>query len=458
MATGMDWTVFADNPYSVMVGSGITTRPWYDPQLRGVYSKQAVLTRIATWKANLLAPRTNQVIFTFRNPAEAQLGRHDPGDLMVDPTGDTAYQLVVTTEPHHVKKQYRKHDDRITYWRRNGKVGLIAIVGEDIAPLLLDQQEKMARAALFDWIEQNYHVSFAGGKTDIGSLTASDTFSTTVVSEWSDYFLNRAALNRNERPMSHFAVITPQPTLRAIMSDSAFVDKLYYSERGFQMWLAQEVGAWGNARFIQTPTLILPNGGAVSNTANIVASVKAGQGGKPYANVHSVGTSGEGITCDQLDSMGDGSGTPYFSAGDVVTITTGKTSDGRPDFTATRVFVRQVSYVDLANKKIWFTEPLTSDLSTDLGSGVYGYIFKGLHIHLTIGLDPTTPRDELPLAFGFSQLPQMVFPPDPSDTQDVYRFVVTYEGKIQPFHMDNLLLHVSAAPVNLTGNGARDVG
>ena len=447
------WTVFSANPYDVLVESGVGKRTWYDEQLRGQFKTKALLSKLAQWKANLGQHQTDTIVFSFKYAPEAQYGKHDRSDLMVDSMGNNVWRLQVQTEPHHVKKTYRKNDPLILYWNKNQSFWGAKQVMAELGQMLIQQQERMALVALTEWFKNGWSTAKVKNHSSIGELTAddADVFSLDDVKDWEEIMEYRPVATRDDGGQTAQAVMFTKAAMNTIVV-SDFTPVAQYTT--FQPWVENEVGAWSKSRFVVTPRLVLPNYGAVSTEANIDQPVKTGDGGVAIENVVDVSSTNK-IHCATLV---DADSNPLFAVGDFVTIHTHKLTDGRPDFSGYRVFFREVAFIDTSANTIAFTEPLSSDMDQDLGGGVYGYITKGLHVHLALGLNPNLQPDMLPLANGFSMKPQLNTPPDVSDTQLVYRAVLTYYSKIQPFHTRNLMLTAYSGKAAFTPYGPRWIG
>ena len=337
----------------------------------------------------------------------------------------------------------------ITFWRDNNTEGLRRICQGSLGQSMTEHLDLLARNAYI----QGAYAMYTGHPTGDGydCLTSADLFKLEdVMKLW-------LGLAYREIPMANNPLGGPDGTMIVVTTPGVVFDIQdqageewrainAYSEAGRSALLKYEVGQYKNARLLSTSKNTLWNAGTIGKQVTITSSTAPGVGAA--ATVDGVYSVGQGATayvqCSAFDA-GD------FAVNDIVTIHTTRTStfgvtngvDWRDGFTC----ARRVVTVDAGNNRLSFDKPLLHDYTTDLGSGVYGYVTKGLHVHASVCMGGPDG-----VVCGVGQPPEVNQPPDVADLPGMYRFSWDAYMKYQSFRPEVFEVIFSAGHVRLKGD------
>jgi hypothetical protein len=80
----------------------------------------------------------------------------------------------------------------------------------------------------------------------------------------------------------------------------------------------------------------------------------------------------------------------HYHTNDIVTLHVTRTNkfnnDNGPDYRDGRLMNLRIAKVDADNRRLSFTDPIRQDFDVDLGSTVYAYVSKGVHVHVSLFL------------------------------------------------------------------------
>jgi hypothetical protein len=181
-------------------------------------------------------------------------------------------------------------------------------------------------------------------------------------------------------------------------------------------------------RYVQHPINVLWNCGTIKAQATVSEAISAGDGSPDPASTKVLGAYKVGQTSGptryiQLGTWLEGANTD-IDVGDVISIHVERSDGATAPYTVINAPLptdgtkidRRVISVDTSNNRITVDRPIQQDFSTDLGSTVYAYVTKGLHIHAAVVI--AAPGA---VVGGFAQPPKLMFPPTIDDRSAMYR-------------------------------------
>lgn len=447
--TGFD-TYYSDHPWS-----GMTTnqRAWYVPDLLSAFRARSVYRPFVPQTVDLAAERTGTMYFTLLYDLEPDITALDNRDLWLTSMHWDTARIAITMEHHGGKVAYHKYDDMITFWRQNNVEGLRRICRGALGQSMTDHLDLLARNAFLTapfcfYADQTTATGFS-------QVTESNLFNLSdIMKVWLGLSYREVPLAQGASGAGGSMIVITTPGVIYDVQDEAGGDWQAvnsYSEAGRSSILKYEVGAYKNARFIQTTKNTLFNCGTVSKQVTITSSTAEGVGAAATVDTaYSVGQSGATayVQCSAF-SAGE------FDVGDIVTIhtdrTTGLTGDkGVPngvDWTGGKTCTRRVVTVDADNNRLSFDKPLLHAYTTDLGGGVYGYVTKGIHIHASVCIAGPSG-----VVAGVGQPPAVYNPPQVEDIPSMHRFSWDAYLKYQLFRPEMFEVVYSAGNVRVIGD------
>ena len=402
---------------------------YYNNNPVGIVDQNTWLDRLAEVNMNFL---TGAVVYTplisWENRSQqtgAESTRYDDlieGDVDTD---EIAYDQQYIPEPLHVDSRFRKtsmarwgdkvqlskHSQYFQQWKISG--------GRDWRPLLrgilgnnVRRKIEMVSRNAFLKGPQSYW-TYGGNATSWASLGSDDKFSLENVNRWN------LALSQTGTPVvpnglltEKICIVPPgaifdfQESLAAAANNQAAMwrDATLYGGREA---LRYELGTFKNIRFVEAPNdrygfnpAVLYNCGAITKQVTITSPVNPGDGAPdPEVDADAV----DGVWhVGQRDVVHYVSTSAFaasgeFEVGDIVTIHTSRTNaygvtngvnpiHGK---TINRRIVK-IDRDDVASGgtyyRLSFDRPVMSKYTTDLGSGVYGYITKAKHVGFCLAI------------------------------------------------------------------------
>lgn len=420
-------TFYPDNPWEMVTAN---QRKWYDPYLRTVYRKKRVFGQFTTFQNNLgsVNAKTMQISKLFDVHANT-----DPiglRQMWLDARHLDSESLDITFSRYGGKVALHAYDDIINYWREGGSSASVlrTIINGKLGQHMTDVQDMLSRNALLNVPYKLY----AGGAADFGTLTASDRITTQLLKEihlGMKYRDVPYAQSTDGSVGSIVCVASPGVLfdLQTQTDPDAWLWPLAYADPS--RLLNYEVGSYQNVRFVESPKCTLFNCGDWATSGiqtTVTTAINAGDGA-PTALVDGVFSVGQGGVRNyiQLASTAD---MTKFAVNDIVTIHVDRTSangvTNGVDYTDGKLHNRRIVEIDAGAYKLKFEEPIMEDFSVDLGSGVYAYVTKGIHVHAAIFIG-----GQDGIVNGVGRPPRMYTPPPVDDFESIYRFAWdSYQG------------------------------
>lgn len=413
-------TFYQINPFA---GMTMNKRTWFAPDLLETYRKKSVWQQFTPAKVEING--TDTMTFSMFGDFEPNVNAIGWYDLYVPAMFADSRQISITTARYGGKVQLYRQDDFLNYWRQGEMGAMSAIIRSRLGPAIVKHLDALTRNAYL----QNYFKAYAMDSANDGfnHIVTGDTFDL----DWLDSIQVRMStldLPGFDGQPGTIACITSPGALHAIRKHENWEEFNKYTPEGRTTLLNGEVGAINGVHFIPSNDAILWNAGTMTQQSVITAPISAGSGAAATAYGWSIGQS-SATHYLQLDSVTN------LAPNDVITIHKVRTSDygvtNGVDPYDGMTFRRIIYSVDSQNKRISLTEPLLWDFTQDLGSGAFGYVTKGIHIHTS-----TFIAGPGAVVLGVTQPIRLTEPVPADDFNSVYR--LSYEGffKYQPFRSE----------------------
>jgi hypothetical protein len=294
---------------------------------------------------------------------------------------------------------------------------------------IVDHLEKQIRNAFLS-LPVKYIVGSGSG---FGDIANTDVYDPDLAMDVSLEFAYNQVMDPNS-PNGVSAVAFASPgQIYTAQQDSGYTDLAKYSEVGTKSLMRYEMGQFKGLRYVQHPINTLYNCGIIKAQATVSSAIDAGDGAPDPASstvlgAYKVGQKSGPTRYIQLGTHLEGAVTD-FSVGDVISIHTLRSDGATAPYTVVNAplptdgtkLERRIVSIDTANNRITVDRPIQMDYDTDLGSGVYAYVTKGVHIHAAVIL--AAPGA---VVGGFAQPPKLMFPPAIDDREAMYR--VTWDS------------------------------
>jgi hypothetical protein len=443
--TGFD-TYYGDHPWE---GMSLNQRSWYVPDLINEFRSRSLFRPFVPVKVDFRAQNTATMIFNLIYGLEPNITPLNNRDLWLPSQHFDSAQISLTLESHGGKVAFHEWDDLITYWKLNGSAGLRRICAAGLSQSMVDHLDLLARNALLSSPYKLYTDNSAA--TGFNSLTSSNLFNLTDAMDiWLGMSYRNLPIAVNPTgPQGAIVCITSPGVIFDIQNQAGEEWRAIntYSEAGRAALLKYEVGMYKNVRFLSHPLMTLWNAGTWTQQLTVTVAASAGDGAA--------------ATVDSVYAVGQSDATAYvqcsaftadeFAVNDILTIHTSRTTNNGVingvDYVHGKTCSRRVVTVDADNNRLSFDKPLLQDYETDLGSGVYAYVTKGLHIHASLFM--AGPEG---VVCGVTQPPVVMAPPVVDDLMAMYRFSWKARLKYQLFRPEMLETIFSAGNVRFKGS------
>lgn len=444
---------YADNPVEVLDKN---QRTWYDPDVLLLFKNRSIFADITTYARNLGDVRATSMVVTQILEPHANYNALSTRQLWLPAMHIDSRSIEISFQHHGGKVALHEYDELVTYWQTDGVAGLRTILNRVLGQNIVDVHDFLSRnALLYGALAQTGYVLYAGSATDFATITGSDTFTPDIATDIQlgmKYREVAGALNPNGQPGAVVCYTTPG-VIYDLQDDPDWVDITKYGRPEYLF--RYEVGSYKNVRFVESPRLTLYNCGAVIAQHPISAAANAGDGAPNPATTkvdgtYMVGQSSAGIVnYIQLGTAIDGTMSDY-AVNDIITIHTSRTStfgvtDGVNPFDG-MLCNRRIISIDVGNKRLTLDRPVMIDYATDLGSGVYGYVTKGVHVHASIFIG--APQG---VVAGLAAPIRLHTPPAIDDLESIYRFTWNDRMGYQPFAPETFEVVFSAGSVRYKG-------
>lgn len=415
--------------YSNHPWAGLETnqRQWYVPFLREIYMREAIYSRFVSNQFALTGPNspvTTKMTITSLIPPHANFDPIALRQMWLPASYADTFAREIEFRRYGGKMALHDYDQMITYWQLNGNRGLKPIIDRYLGGMMTETFDMQARNTFFE----APYTKYGQGGSDFASITnwSGHKFTTELI--------DNVRLGMAERGMPFTVMpnvsfqsarplcITSPGVIRDLINETdpsatnpqnQFIDVMRYADAG--RIIRGEVGIYHNTRFVETPRAILYNSGPFTKQAAITAPVAAGDGAtsNKVDKVRQVGQPG----VSRFVQVDDASG---FAKNDIVTIHVRRTDRfgvaNGVDHNDGLLTYRRVEEVDLDSDTLSFDLPIMVDMNVSLGSGIYGYITKGRHVHTALfigGMDG--------VVLGVGRAPRIHTPIPVDDFESMYR-------------------------------------
>ena len=405
----------------------IKERDWYVPELLQAFKLSSNYSQLVPVQVDFTAMRTKKIIWSGLWGLEPNINAIDARSLWLPTMHPDGFQIELTLDSYGGKIALHKYDELITFFTSRGRDArvLAGLSRTMLSEAIITHMEKKIRNAFMTL--PIYYIQ--GGGTGFNDIADTDLYDPGIAMDVSLEFAYNETLDPNQaNGVSAVAFASPGVIYQA-QKDSGYTGVAQYSEIGARSLLRYEMGAYkGFTRYVQHPINVLWNCGAITAQAPVSAAINAGDGAPAPASEkvlksYMVGQKSGPTRYIQLGTFDVGSITD-FKKGDRVSIHVLK-SDGAtapydvvdaPLPTDGYKVDRIVHEVDTGNGRLVFTKPIQEDYTTEIETGIYAYVTKGLHIHACVVV--TGPGA---VVGGFAQPPQIMFPPAVDDRLAMYR-------------------------------------
>ena len=383
-------TYYADNPWEVVTEK---ERSWLDPTLIDLYQKNAVFAGLVPFVKSFADVRATSMSVTQLLEAHPDYTPLSMRQLWMNAAHLDSRSITIDFQHYGGKFAFHKYDDMVTYWQTNNRAGLKAIVQRSVGRHSVDVIDMLARNAFLKGSLESGYVLYAGDATNFGNIgtgTEKDKFDPFIGADiWLGMTSREVTGARGPSGAGGYLLCYTTPgVIYDIQRNEEWVDVHRY--QGMVQLVNYEVGSFKNVRYVQNPKLTLYNCGSITAQAPLSAP-RGAQDGALAKNLkvdgtYNVGQSGV-IPNLQLGTFVTGT-IANLAVNDIVTIHLTRTNsfgvtNGVNPFEGTAVN-RRIVAIDTDNGRISLDRPLMIDFNTDLGSGVYGYVTKAVHIHPSI--------------------------------------------------------------------------
>lgn len=456
MAVGDLDLYYSDEPFSIMDKN---QRTWLDPDLIDIWRLKSVFRPLITFTKNLGDVRATQMTVTQLFDPHADTTPLSPRQIWMPSMHLDSREVQITFDHNGNKIAYHKYDDIITYWQKNGKAGLRAIVRGALGQSEVDMNDLLARNALIDGsLVTGYSLyGTSGSALNFAAISTLDKYDPEMGSDIQLGMTYRnvpGAWGPTGAEGSIVCYTTPGVIYDMQKNQGWITIREYLNDRTL---LNYEVGSYKNVRYVQTPKCTLWNCGTLIARAPIALAVKAGDGAPDPRTVKVDGTYLTGQTASgvvnyiQLGTFTTGT-IASLEVNDIITfhqsVTNAYGVTGGVNFKEGKLQNRRIVSIDSANGRICLDIPFLVDYDNDLGGGVFGYITKARNIHASIFIGGPNA-----LVAGVAQQP-LFYELDPiDDFKAIYRF--SYDQRIgyQPFTPEVMEVVFTAGTTRVKGVG-----
>jgi N4-gp56 family major capsid protein len=377
-------------------------RDYYQLLLLETLRTKSILMPFCAVKRDYQGAKSGTIIYTEVYDTEPNWNGLSEQDIWLRGAHLDSRTVNIQLEIHGDVLKFSDYSEVVQYVNRGDMAGLVQ---NKIGQNQTDYLDILARNAFLT----HPNKTFAGGKADRASLTASDLFDPDLAE------LIRTHLEENEVP----GVASPQDgggevivcgTTPRVIHDirtaagSAWIDVQNYNQTGRKF--TNEAGMWGGVRFVKTNRLRLRNHGAVDQQTTLTADANAGDGAA--------------ATVDVVYSPGQASSTRYitvadetgFAVGDWITLhdqNVGSPGDPPVESDGSQE-TRRIVEIDAANNRLALHKPLLKNHLTG------DYVTTGLDVHTSIFFGGPG------VVYGIGEDPHVIQPPKFDDLMMVNRY------------------------------------
>jgi N4-gp56 family major capsid protein len=428
MTTGDFDAYYGDTPVSALDQN---QRDWYHPILDSIFRQQSVFTGLVRFYKNLGAVNAKNMTITQILDVHGDFDPLGLRDIWMPASHVDSRNTQVTFSRYGGKVAYHEYDDIITYWKANQAGGWKSILQGQLGHHMVTVHDYLTRNAFF-----NLPFSMiAGGGSDFSDVATTDLMTLDIADEiWLGFGYRDVPMAMDpslsvSNGQSILCVTSPGVVydLRQGITENADFIPIVKYQPGTRI-MNYEIGQFRGVRYISTPRATLWNCGTQTAQFEIDAPVTAGDGA-PDPETTTVDdtyyTGQKGMTHYIQFATADMSG---LSAGQIVTLHITRTSangisDG-VDFGDGKLHNRRLVAVDDTNNRVVLDKPIMVDMTTDLGSGVYGYMTLGRHVHASLFVGGPDA-----IVGGVGRPPVVKAPPPVDDFEQIFRFSWNgYEG------------------------------
>ena len=433
----------------------INQRDWYVPELQKAFRQTSNLSQLVPVKVDFTAMKTKKIIWTGIYPLEPNIDSIAVRELWLPTMFTDGFQIDLELLSYGGKIALNKYDELITFFTASGRqAGALAPLCRSLMSDVITETMELQIRNAFLSLPVKYIV---GDGTGFGDIANTDLFDPDLAMDVSLEFAYNQVLDPNSpNGVNAVAFATPGQIHQA-QKDTDYTALAKYTEKGISSLLRYEMGQYKGLRYLNCPINTLYNCGIIKAQATVSSAIDNGDGapavGTKVLGAYTVGQHSGVTNYIQLGTMLEGAITD-FSVGDVISIHTLR-SDGltapytvinAPLPTDGTLINRRIISIDTATKRIVVDKPIMREYSTDLSTGVYAYVTKGVHIHAAIIV--AAPGA---VVGGFAQPPKLMFPPAVDDREAMYRVSWDSVHKYGLFRPETACVIFSAGYVSSAG-------
>lgn len=432
MPTGDFDLYYSDNPWEAIDKN---QRTWYDPDLIALFRQKSIFTPTIQFVKNLGDVRATKMVMNQLLDPHPDYTALAVRQIWMPASHIDSRQIEVVFGRYGGKVAYTVYDDIVTYWRQNGQEGIRRIMRGALGQHMIDVLDYLARNAYVKGALDSGYVLYPTGAADFDDIATTDLFDIQVAMEiWLGMALRGVASALGTSGAADSIVCYTSPSVIFDVQTDAGSEWIAVNQyQGIQNLLRNEVGAYKNVRFVQSPKLIFWNCGTLEAQATVSAAISAGDGAPDPSttkvdDAYMVGQTTAGIT--NYIQLANPAGWPvdvgstgmaHFAEHDIVTIHISRTANygvtnGVNPFEGT-LHNRRIVSVDAVNYRLVLDQPIMVDFGTDLGAGVYAYVSKGRNIHASVFVGGPNG-----IVSGVALPPRFHAPPPVDDFEMVQRF------------------------------------
>lgn len=414
-------------------------RPWYDPVVRNMYYRKAVYSPHAAFQVDMNEQHARTIYFDEILASAPNLAPITEQQMEASRAYTDSYRRSVTTERYGNGFALHRSHKLFTYWNAARNSGnsqvLYPIIQQQMGQMIVDHIDLLCRNVM---LKNPYNIFGAGsnfgGITNTAKLTT-DLLDAVMLGMEDRVDYAAAVANNDTFTGDEIICITTPGVLYDLKREGTapgFVDVWKYAQDANSPLISGKITKWRGFAFIATNMAKLYNSGTVAAQTTITAAVQPGDGAPDPSTtavdgVRFVGQPGATHYIQVADAS-------VFSVGDLVTVHQLRhngTDDvygvnTGPKMDDSMAQTMKIVSLNTTTDRLVFDKPYMrfsgakKGLETDLGSGVYGYVTKALHVHTATFLPPAGRQQGV--MCGVSQQPKIYTPPPIDDYESMFRF------------------------------------
>ena len=456
MATGDFDTYYSDNPWEAIDKN---QRTWYDPDLISLFRQKSMFTPTIQFVKNLGDVRATKMVLNQLLDPHPDTTALAVRQIWMPASHIDSRQIEVVFQRNGGKVAYTTYDDMVTYWKQNGQAGVRRIMKGALGQHMVEVLDLLARNAYISGALDTGYLLYVGGGSDFSGVGVDDLFPlSTGMDIWLGMTLRDVASALGPSGASGNIICYTSPSVIYDIQKGGGSDEWLEINRyeGRVQALRYEVGTYKNIRFVQNNKLVLWNCGPIIAQGLVDSAITAGDGAPVPGSAkvdgtYMVGQTTAGITnYISVGSWGTGS-LADINVNDIISIHVGRTAgygvSNGVDYKEGTLHNRRVVSKTASPDRIVLDKPIMTDMTTDLGAGVYAYVTKARNLHASIFVGG--PQG---IVSGVARAPKFHSPPPVDDFEMVQRFSWDAYMGYQPYAPEVFEVVISAGTTRIKGD------